>query len=354
MDKSSTDAYTYCRSVLPRVSRTFALNIGVLDGELHRAILCAYLFCRIVDTVEDTPGLDPALRRRLVTDYAELFSTPLPESSALHDWIALWPNPLEPSGELDLARNVWRVVDVFAPLPETVRTAVSQCVKEMSLGMQQTLEIPADPQTKLHQLQSQDDLNRYCYYVAGTVGRMLTEVFCFYSPEIGESDRRVMLTLDQSFARALQLTNIIKDCARDYGRGWCYLPVDLMHRHGVAVGEFFTRSQQPNALRVLNHLIVLAAGDLKAALEFTLIIPPRRRRIRLFNLWSLFFAARTLAKAWNNPALLDPAHPVKISRSAVYRTMLGTFLFSANPNRLRAMLNDHLRHIPMAKNQSTH
>ncbi len=354
MTKISADSYTYCRSVLPRVSRTFALNIGVLDGELHRAVLCAYLFCRIVDTVEDTPGLDHTLRRRLVTAYAELFSVPLLESSALHDWIALWPGDLVPSYELDLARNAARVAETFAPLPDPVRAAIAHCVREMSLGMQQTLEIPADPRTGLHQLQSQEDLDRYCYYVAGTVGRMLTEVFCFYSPEISESDRRVMLTLDQSFARALQLTNIVKDCARDYGRGWCYLPVALMRQHGVTADHFFTTAAPSNALAVLNHVIALAAGDLKAALEFTLLIPPQRRRIRLFNLWSLFFAARTLAKAWSNPALLDPSRPVKISRSAVYRTMLGTFLSCADSDRLRAKLNDHLRNIPTVEVPSAH
>ncbi len=349
MTKNSADSYAYCRGVLPRVSRTFALNIGVLDGELHRAVLCAYLFCRIVDTVEDTPGLDHALRLRLVAEYAELFSTPQLESSPLRNWLALWPGELEPSCELDLARNAWRVAETFAPLPDPVRATIGQCVREMSLGMQQTLDIPADQRTGLHQLQSQEDLDRYCYYVAGTVGRMLTEVFCFYCPEINESDRRTMLTLDQSFARALQLTNIVKDCARDYRRGWCYLPVELMHRHGVTADQFFNAAAASEALKVLNHLIALAAGDLKAALEFTLLIPPRRRRMRLFNLWSLFFAARTLAKAWNNPALLDPAQPVKISRSAVYRTMAGTILFCADSDRLRAKLNDHLRSIPLSE-----
>ena len=53
------DDWTYCQQTLPKVSRTFALNIKTLQGEQHRSVLIAYLFCRTVDTVEDAAELDP-------------------------------------------------------------------------------------------------------------------------------------------------------------------------------------------------------------------------------------------------------------------------------------------------------
>jgi len=46
-----TDNWKYCRETLPKVSRTFALNISVLKGDLYKSILIAYLFCRIDDHV---------------------------------------------------------------------------------------------------------------------------------------------------------------------------------------------------------------------------------------------------------------------------------------------------------------
>ena len=49
--------WEYCQKTLPKVSRTFALNISVLTGELHRSVLTAYLFCRIIDTIEDAAQL---------------------------------------------------------------------------------------------------------------------------------------------------------------------------------------------------------------------------------------------------------------------------------------------------------
>ena len=48
---------SFCRTQLPRVSRTFALNIPLLPAPLDLAVTVAYLLCRIADTVEDeAPG----------------------------------------------------------------------------------------------------------------------------------------------------------------------------------------------------------------------------------------------------------------------------------------------------------
>src|ERR1700743_3865485 len=50
----------YQDEVLPKVSRTFALTIPQLPLALRGPVTCAYLLCRIADTIEDEPGLSPA------------------------------------------------------------------------------------------------------------------------------------------------------------------------------------------------------------------------------------------------------------------------------------------------------
>ena len=80
------DDWSYCASTLPKVSRTFALNISVLRGDLHRSILIAYLFCRTIDTVEDAGKLDAPAKIRLLLDFAALFQDPEHRGSALDRW----------------------------------------------------------------------------------------------------------------------------------------------------------------------------------------------------------------------------------------------------------------------------
>jgi len=45
--------WEYCRYILPKVSRTFALNIEQLEGEIYRTVLIGYLLFRVADTFED-------------------------------------------------------------------------------------------------------------------------------------------------------------------------------------------------------------------------------------------------------------------------------------------------------------
>src|SRR5215831_2258586 len=55
----------FCRAMLPRVSRTFAINIRLLGGSMGEAVRVGYLMCRIADTIEDAwPGERREVERR--------------------------------------------------------------------------------------------------------------------------------------------------------------------------------------------------------------------------------------------------------------------------------------------------
>ena len=59
----------YQASILPGVSRTFALTIPVLPERLSKVVTNAYLLCRIADTIED----DAALTDRQKTRFHDRF-----------------------------------------------------------------------------------------------------------------------------------------------------------------------------------------------------------------------------------------------------------------------------------------
>src|SRR6201986_1793808 len=56
---SSLTDEAYQDSILPAVSRTFALTIPELPLALRTSVTNAYLLCRIADTIEDEPALSP-------------------------------------------------------------------------------------------------------------------------------------------------------------------------------------------------------------------------------------------------------------------------------------------------------
>src|SRR3954469_24800110 len=66
-------AERFGREILPAVSRTFALSIRLLPGELGRAVLAAYLLCRIADTLEDEPALPASDKAALLDELLRCF-----------------------------------------------------------------------------------------------------------------------------------------------------------------------------------------------------------------------------------------------------------------------------------------
>ncbi len=67
------DDFDFCEEYLNRVSRTFAVNIQVLSGDVYKAVLLAYLLCRIADTMEDDPSLSPEFKSKKLMEFAKLF-----------------------------------------------------------------------------------------------------------------------------------------------------------------------------------------------------------------------------------------------------------------------------------------
>src|SRR5271155_1620716 len=69
-------ALAFARGIIGRVSRTFAIGIAVLPGDLGKAVLTGYLLCRIADTVEDDGTASAARRQTLLARFLECFESP--------------------------------------------------------------------------------------------------------------------------------------------------------------------------------------------------------------------------------------------------------------------------------------
>ncbi|NCZ95784.1 phytoene/squalene synthase family protein [bacterium] len=74
-------------------------------------------------------------------------------------------------------------------------------------------------------LQTWEELDRYCYQVAGTVGLMMMRVFGL---EDEEAEPRAL-----DLGRGMQLTNILRDVAEDATAGRIYLPATERKDYGI-------------------------------------------------------------------------------------------------------------------------
>ena len=311
------------------------MSIRILPGDLGSAVCCAYLLCRIADTIEDEPTLDAPAKAALFDSLTACFG----DSNHVDAFMASVASIDGDAANARLLRNSDLVFVAFAALPERTRACVSHWVLEMIVGMRKfVLTYPRGVR-----IQSLDEYKEYCYYVAGTVGYLLTDLWQEYSPSIGAARYALLRERCRAFAEALQTVNILKDVARDAEHeNSIYIPEQLLRAHGSAHATILADDRLQQNREALATLIQLAWKDLDEATTYLLTIPRRAVSIRLFCALPLLFAYATLRDLTGTPDALARRVVVKISRSEV-KSLTVLSVIGVLSNRALARLVERAR-----------
>lgn len=331
----------YQEHILQGVSRTFALTIPQLPDRLSKVVSNAYLLCRIADTIEDDADMALADKRRFSDRFIAVVAGSEPADQFTRDVLPRL-SARASADERDLMEHTETVIRITHGFNPRQRAALERCIRIMADGMARFQE--ADVR---HGLKDQKDMDAYCYFVAGVVGEMLTELFCDYSPEI-DRHRDELMRLAVSFGQGLQMTNILKDIWDDQRREMCWLPRDVFARYGSDLASLTPGGEGDGFQRALGDLIGVARNHLANALRYTLLIPSHETGIRRFCLWALGMAVLTLRKI-NDHRSFRSGQEVKISRRSVKATILFTNMLTRHDALLRLLFRITARRLPQSK-----
>ncbi|MGH7731814.1 MAG: phytoene/squalene synthase family protein [Candidatus Eiseniibacteriota bacterium] len=332
MPADATDR-RFCREALPQVSRTFALNIRLLTGTLGEAVRTGYLLCRAADGLEDSwPGEPGSIRRRFDAFRLALGG----DARALASLSAEARALASDRRDLALVAELARVLRVHASLPPAHRAALTEGAGTLAEGMGRYAARAAERPTGAPYLDTEAELEDYCWVVAGCVGVMLTRLF---AAEYGATDpaheaRR--LALAPAVGQALQLTNILLDWPSDVRNGRCYLPASWLAETGTTPRDLVDRGG-PGTVALARRLERKARAALARVPEYLDLIPVHRVRYRLFCLWPALWALGSLRHARRDPEFpWGPRRP-KLPRSEVLGAAFGSALAAHHPATLRGL-----------------
>jgi farnesyl-diphosphate farnesyltransferase len=315
------------------------LTIPVLPDGLTEIVTNAYLLCRLADTIEDDVGLEDLLKSEFHARFVAVVETGTGAESFAADLEPLLSNRTL-ADERALVANTAAVIRVTHSFSVAAQTALQRCVRIMCSGMPEFQR-----HKSLNGLRDLDELGTYCYYVAGVVGEMLTDLFCQHLPEL-EPHREVMLKLGVSFGQGLQMTNILKDVWDDRQADTCWLPRAVFERHGVDLARLDAEHGSPGYAAGLRELIGVAHAHLRNALRYTCLIPKRETGIRKFCVWAIGLAVLTLRKLHNKPSFTSAAE-VKVSRRTVKATIVTTNLTLMSNRALRMVFDRAADGLPL-------
>ncbi len=206
---SKADAYEYCRQVTATYSKTFYLGTLLMPPAKRQAIWAIYEWCRRTDELVDGPKAR--------------FTTP----ETLDRWEAQLESIFagQPVEDPDVA-----LVDVAANYPLDI-----QPFRDMIAGQRMDLY--------RSRYETFEELNLYCYRVAGTVGLMTSPVLGFDASRATAPWQDATQTSATEEAIALgianQLTNILRDVGEDAQRGRIYLPLEDLARFNYSEADLF-------------------------------------------------------------------------------------------------------------------
>jgi len=235
--KTNDDDQQFLSSSLQGTSRTFALAIPLLGAELRHQVGIAYLLFRVADSIEDAAGV-AADRRHLLLCRLRACLLPgadngLSGLSAVADGFGgLWPAGSATERLMVAAPRLLRLFHELSPAAAAcIRSALNRTIGGMldflSSGPARGAEI---------RVETVAELRLYCYFVAGIVGEMLTELFLLQSSVPAEQIARLR-ELAVGFGEFLQLVNILKDSEGDVSLGRCFIPAGVSREAVILLAE---------------------------------------------------------------------------------------------------------------------
>jgi farnesyl-diphosphate farnesyltransferase len=317
----NAERISYLEKQMDVVSRSFAVVVSCLEQPLRAQFSAAYLLCRVADNIEDCT--EPAAwKAQRFAEFDRLLAEPVAAPGTLAVWESfVWPGLTADERKLmgfAAGAELWKI---YADIPPFERDIIRRWVWAMSEGMTH-LDNPAHEPRFVDRggvkvLDRRSDYDQYCYIVAGTVGRMATELVVHQYGINGATKRRLVES-SQGCGRALQKTNILKDFSEDLERGVCYLPDEWMQTADHAPLAF---GGAPQSLKhaVLDDIL----EDLEVATQYVLDLPTEASDYRMASLLCLLPALQTnLLAAREHAKLFTRDHRYKISRTVLGQCML--------------------------------
>jgi farnesyl-diphosphate farnesyltransferase len=217
-------------SILKDTSRTFYIPISRLPDGLKEAVASGYLCMRAIDEVEDHPTVENGIKAQILRDLSQVLQSGVTQfdeatfDRAFGEHWAAFP-------EVSVRLAEWAN---YAP-PE-----IAPRIWEATAAMADRMAYWADHNWKI---ETEFDLDRYTFSVAGSVGLLLSDLWSWHD---GVRTDRIQAI---GFGRGLQAVNILRNHQDDLTRGVSFMPqgwtsveLNVYARRNLELAEAYTQA----------------------------------------------------------------------------------------------------------------
>ena len=229
-------------------SRSFSIPILSLDDRFRIAVMVEYNLNKTIDTIEDSIGLEADEKIHLIKVFCQYL-----QNDSFSPEVKKRMLEVTPEEEAFVFKNYEATISLYNTLSNGEKTLAKRWTTEMAEGMCAFLKKPID---------THEDLNEYCYYVAGTVGLYLTNLIKLKGSNVTEELFEKLRTNAVSFGLFQQKLNIIRDFVEDR----------VTKKRSFWPQSYF--EQEKDNVRILNRMCIdVLTNDIPGAIEYFTLLP---------------------------------------------------------------------------------
>ncbi len=329
------------QALLKQVSRSFYLSLRCLPRSIKQQMGVAYLLARASDTIADTRLVETSRRHAALLQFRETVRDACKgKTTAPPNFGDLAAAQETTTGEGTPAER--NLLECFGGLLKALRefnsgdrVKIGKLLDTITRGQETDLLRFSSPD-RIVALNSDEELDRYVYEVAGCVGEFWTEMCRAHLFPKARLDDNSLRTNGIRFGKGLQMVNILRDLPKDLHRGRCYIPKDRLAACGLGPGDLLDPSSMDRFRPLYEGYLHQAEAHLFAGRQYTTALPVQAIRIRLACSWPILIGLKTLGKL-RLSNVLDDRSRIKISHGEIRRVMFLSavlYVYPASWNRL--------------------
>ena len=242
-------AYVECEDIARAASSSFFRSFRHLPEPKRRAVNALYAFCRRVDDIvdgdwlpeHDLTHLNEATTLRMEQLLSERKVNPIFSEKEHKDRLRA----------LMFFREQLAAIQDGQAMTDPVFVALSDTLRRYPIDVEHLGELINGMEDDLFETTYArfEDLRRYCYRVASTVGLCLIEIY-------GYSDANARRHAVE-MGLFLQLVNVLRDIQEDLGRNRIYLPTEELAKFGLTHADLNdpTLASRPAWQNFMRHYI---------------------------------------------------------------------------------------------------
>lgn len=212
-----------CEELMQKGSSSFYQAFRGLPSPRREAVYVIYAFCRMIDDSVDEPEQSPYT----IHEIRNLFNQ-LEEAEGHFIWPALrW---------------------LFTSFPHLDKGPFFRQMDGQLTDL------------KVTHYTTMEELEKYCYLVAGTVGEMLL-------PVLRDDNGGEIAINGIALGKGMQIVNIIRDVGEDRARARRYVPLELMEKHGYSEQDWANGVVDERFKAIIHELKAAALGWFRIGMD---------------------------------------------------------------------------------------